>query len=314
MYPEKDAESMPIYAPESETWKNFTPDPVILRTMFRQKDPNFRAVLNDVRVGTRSERVETFVASRTLANGQDPPPLPDGVEYTYLFTRREDVKRRNEEHYALLEEDEHVYTRTVKFASVLEKNKRELATATKLVEEYISDAFIEEETRLKVGTRVILTRKIDELRHLVNGSGGTIIRFATDSDVGDDASGEGRDENETVEEPVKKKSKKAKELFPVVRFDNGEEELVKVISYPVETFKGVVVATVWAMPLIYGWAMTIHRCQGMTLDYVVVDFYKTFASGHDLCGFVSSADGQSHLHSEPGSCTKLGGEQGEAVS
>jgi len=101
---------------------------------------------------------------------------------------------------------------------------------------------------LKIGAQVVLLRNMDVTRGFVNGSRGVVTRL--------DPTG-----------------------FPAVMFESGE---ITISPCRVEV-KGRrdndPVYTRIQLPLKLAWAMTIHKCQGMSLDKVQINLSKTFVSG-----------------------------------
>jgi ATP-dependent DNA helicase PIF1 len=86
---------------------------------------------------------------------------------------------------------------------------------------------------LKVGTHVMCTQNVDET--LCNGSQGVVVRF--------------------------------EQGLPVVQWWNGTR-LVRPYTIESEKVPGVAVLH---MPLMYAWAVTIHKAQGATLHSALID-------------------------------------------
>lgn len=100
--------------------------------------------------------------------------------------------------------------------------------------------------RLCRNAQVILTVNLDMEAGLVNGSRGVILGF----DFG----------------------------LPIVRFVNGIVRTMEYYTYTMDE-DGKKSSTYTQMPLILGWAITIHKSQGMTLDCVVTELLNVFDYG-----------------------------------
>jgi len=122
---------------------------------------------------------------------------------------------------------------------VIKINKPKNEAHTKFYEIKQAINFIEENNppiEFKIGDQVICTRNISD--SIVNGSRGVIIDIKS---------------------------------YPIVRFHSGIETEIGLFDIPHENIKGLIYKKI---PLDYAWALTIHKCQGMTLDLCIMDIGK----------------------------------------
>ncbi|KAK9284801.1 hypothetical protein L1049_023978 [Liquidambar formosana] len=169
-------------------------------------------------------------------------PDPSAVQ---LYPRNEDVNRVNANRMKSLEEESIVYT-AVDSGKNPWKSQLEQGLAP---------------THLEVceGARVMLIKNIDIKLKLVNGATGTIIGFS---------------------KPEKKSvlNLSPKDLLPIVKFDSGKTVVIEPETWDV-TEGDLVVATRKQIPLVLAWALSIHKCQGMTLDRLHTDLSRAFGCG-----------------------------------
>lgn len=85
---------------------------------------------------------------------------------------------------------------------------------------------------------------------------------------------------------------------PIVKFLNGEVCTISPEDWNIESFNETtqevdLVASIKQIPLALAWAITIHKSQGMTLDYVLCDLSQVFAEGQAYVALsrVRSLDG-----------------------
>jgi len=79
--------------------------------------------------------------------------------------------------------------------------------------------------------------------------------------------------------------------FPIVRFFNGIVRPISPVSYQSASYPTI---CFWQIPLKLAWGMTIHSCQGSTLDYAEIDIGSgVFAVGQTYVALsrVKSLDG-----------------------
>jgi ATP-dependent DNA helicase PIF1 len=95
--------------------------------------------------------------------------------------------------------------------------------------------------------QVILTVNLDVENGLVNGSRGVVIGFSGS--------------------------------LPMVRFVNGFTKVIDYYTYNTHEEETKKSESYSQIPLMLGWAITIHKSQGMTLDYVETDLSNVFDYG-----------------------------------
>ena len=106
---------------------------------------------------------------------------------------------------------------------------------------------------LREGAQVVLLKNINATKHLVNGARGVVMNFVAH------------------EESMYPK-------YPRVQFANGECRTVKEATFTIQQ-RGRILATRVQLPLGLAWALTIHKCQGMSLDCAQIDLANCFEYG-----------------------------------
>jgi ATP-dependent DNA helicase PIF1 len=118
---------------------------------------------------------------------------------------------------------------------------------------------------LKVGSHVMMLRNTYSEQGIINGSVGIVKDIST---------------------------------YPIVMFENGEEILIAPEVWALERYddvleKVVTEASIEQIPLIFSWAITIHKSQGMTLNKIRCDLSKVFTYGQSYVALsrVKTLDG-----------------------
>jgi len=112
-----------------------------------------------------------------------------------------------------------------------------------------------ETLELKIGAQVICLKNIDPAKEIANGSVGKVTGWSADG--------------------------------PIVKFNNGEEISIKKALWEIKEFKGdkqVVTAWIEQFPLKLGWASSIHKAQGQTIDHAVINLKSCFECGQAYVG------------------------------
>ena len=216
-------------------------DHVSLSHIFRQNDPTYQRILNQIREG-RLKRSSNDVL---LHNVGKEIPADCQIRPTKLFPTRNKVDYINVSEMNNLEGKEYEYK--VKYHSDLEMTAQERITRMGYTKEQIqtelmflqSNLRCEEIVNLKVGAQVmcIVNIQLDNGDILCNGAQGIVVSI--------DVLG-----------------------LPVVKYKNGYQMTMSPHIWPSELIPGIGVSQV---PLILAWALTIHKSQGSTLDIAEID-------------------------------------------
>ena len=297
-------EESPRFCFESEAWGPSLQYKIELTQIYRQKDPEFAKMLNEMREGhVSSNTIATFKQLyRPLpSHGHGRPPP------TELFPLRRQADEANAMRLEELEGALHTYTATEGGMIEDEEIRKKL----------LSDCIAPNVVKLKKGALVLLIWNKD--RQLVNGSQGRVIGFSntTEYHVYDRI---WDDEESAAEDGHPKES-----IFPVVEFWSKEGEPLSPTVCEPETWsverwvpdskpddtnskkprrkswKVEVLATRTQMPLIPAWALSIHKAQGQTLEFVKVDLRHIFETGQAYVALsrVTTLDGLQVLNFNP---------------
>ncbi|CAI9754944.1 unnamed protein product [Fraxinus pennsylvanica] len=232
------------YAFEADCWNASFDMQIELTKAFRQlKDETLIRILLGIRKGECDPGDLNFLEG--CCSGDEPDPSA-----VRLYPRTEDVNKVNKMKMESLKENIVVF-RAVDLGE--DPWKRQL-----------KHGIAPDELELCKGARVMLTKNKNPWLKLVNGATGTVKDFVEASDEqckkyktwdGDDFS-----------------------IFPVVEFDCGIEMKVEPEIWAVMDGDKVV-AKRRQIPLILSWALSIHKCQGMTLDKLHTDLKRVFDFG-----------------------------------
>ena len=249
---------------EHELWNQLFPkeNQIVLKTIFRQKDETLLKILKYIRKGQITPATRKALESR-MFNTQELNLIKKDKILTILSPIKRDVEQINLKEYLKLDKslEEHTYVLDyidlhVKYDDD-ETEKKNLFTLLlksneQLKKDYdflANNILAEKCLKLKRGTHVMCIANINlsgELQ-IANGSQGIIVGF---------------------------NNKK----MPYVKFNAIEEPIL--LDYYIWKSEFNKRVGLMQLPLIYSWAITIHKSQGLTLDCAIIDIGSNiFADG-----------------------------------
>ena len=221
----------------SKHWDEFKFEVVLLTKNMRVTDDiDFKEMLDRLRWGKCC--IEDLIVLKTLKNTK----FPDYIVPTRLFSRNADVDLINNTELKKLTDSG---AKLVEYSVNYPNAKKKVQS-----KEYVRNIKLITQVELCVGAQIIITRNIDILSGLVNGTRGII----TDTNS----------------------------FGITIKLVNGTSVVIDFfVVIPEDTF-GVEFSY---LPIKLAWAISIHASQGMTLDALEVDLgSKIFACGQAYTG------------------------------
>ena len=268
------------WAFRSSAWKACHFRHVNLKVIHRQKDVDFRALLNRRRLG------EPYTFDEKWFLLEHPSERENAVK---LFPRRADVRKVNDSELAQLPGPALTYLSIDNFNwnrkhDALEDYQNHCQEPIKHALEALDEHSFEPKLLLKKGMLVILLANWDLDSGLANGSQGTIVGFEKNDPKlfpevprkWDYSSYKNGLVNRFVQQtPVKE--------WPIVQFLSGSKRTIypRCMVNELGDDKPYSLLSRTQIPLMAAWAMTVHKSQGMTLSRVIVDLRHSFEPGQD---------------------------------
>ncbi|KAK6525052.1 hypothetical protein TWF281_011968 [Arthrobotrys megalospora] len=289
---------------QTETWQKLNLKSLVLTKVHRQSDQEWVGILNLIKHSNLTPEVGSYLRRLT----RPLPALPNGIRATNLYSHRCDVDAENRqglselpgEEYCVKSIDGGWYVPRTEDAVAVDRSQTipfNMIINTPY-NVYFNTLQATRELKLKMNAQVMLVSNLDVKNQLVNGSRGIIKGF----------------QRFTLDKLLENaRSEKSSKSILKVFFDSKQKDgcvSIPLVSFlPLDTAASVrsgevmtprapipIFPVAWdnktyvdesrsallqriQIPLTLAWATTIHKSQGMTLDYTTVDIRKSFAAG-----------------------------------
>lgn len=247
---------------ESEKWKLvFKPQNHIqMHTIFRQRDPTYVQILNEVRYGELSQAncdimMQNMQKTFDEKTGIVPPKICATRTKTDYINNTAYAKIKSEEFSYVLDSNTDLLAyidtgKAIEHELLLECRSLTKDERTAEIEFLTTSSNTAKLLKLKKGAKVMCLVNADIDNEICNGSQGVVEDF------------------KKVIDPVTKKEY----MVPIVRFMNGVLMPFSIRWKQSERFPSIAIGQI---PLCLAWALTIHKIQGATLDMAVMDLGKS---------------------------------------
>ena len=219
--------------------------------IFRQKDPIYSKILNQIRVGKISNKTISILNS--CVNKKI--PMDQTIKPTIILPLKYMVDQINNKELANINEPSFIFNLKCNKNTIDENQEKLISKLSgfQIENEYnylISNLNVENKIELKKGAQVmcVINKNMeDNDLKICNGSQGIIVDFCPNTN------------------------------FPIVKFYNGTIQTINPHSWESEQYPGL---SIQQIPLILSWAITIHKSQGASIEFAEIDIgEKVFAAG-----------------------------------
>lgn len=241
------------FAFEAEEWYNVIPlvNHIELKTIFRQKDPLFREILNEIRIGELSQKNKEILQKHV--GRKYIPEDHNGIIPIQILPTRNQVSTINKLQYDELKTDEFKYvSKVITNCKMYVENQKPFSMEDTIkcqslssqalqyeVNNFESSLPIEEILSLKVGVPVMIIVNLNIENNVCNSTLGIISSIE------------------------KKRGIFGEYSIPTVRFSNGIERIIEPYIWQNSDYPTI---TISQLPLILSYASSVHKQQGATME------------------------------------------------
>lgn len=258
------------FAFESKNWKKCIDETIELKINYRNKDNNYLKILNNIRNGICTNEDEEFI--RNLYHNDI---KYDDINPTKIFTTNKEVEKENNKNLSALKGKLYKYKIFYKKKYNLDNLNNENINIDDIniyLDSIINDFNIKI-VNLKIGAQIMITRNITN--EIYNGIRGVIIGFKENYKINYDKIPEWKKEKVHI---INEFIKNNNNVLPIIKLENNKFITLEPMIF---TYDGLYNSyiDILQLPIKLCYAITVHKCQGMSLNKCIIKLNSVFVSG-----------------------------------
>lgn len=257
------------FAFESKNWKKCINKIIELKLNFRNKNNIYLDILEKIRNGICTYEDEIFIKNLSKNSINYKEIIP-----TKIYITNREVNQENDNNLSKLK------GKLYKYEMIYEKNYNidddddnlNIKDLNDFLDNIINNCNIKC-IDLKVGAQIIITRNIS--KDVYNGCRGIVIGFKQDYEIKNNNIPDWKKEKiSKIYEFIKKNNN----VLPIIKLENDKTFILEPISFIYDGMYDSYVDII-QLPIKLAYAMTVHKCQGMSINKCIIKLNGIFVSG-----------------------------------
>jgi ATP-dependent DNA helicase PIF1 len=252
------------FAFESKNWKKCIDEIIELKINYRNKNNNYLEILKNIRNGICTDDDETFIKS--LYNNNI---IYDDIIPTKIYTTNKEVDKEN------IKNLENLKGKLYKYKMFYEKKYDASILNIEDINEKLDNIvkdFNNKLINLKIGAQIMITRNISN--DIYNGIRGVITGFKENYKLNCDKIPEWKKNKIYI---IKEFIQNNNYILPIIKLENNKFITLEPMVFTEEIDNSYV--NIVQLPIKLCYALTVHKCQGMSINKCIIKLNSIFVSG-----------------------------------
>lgn len=258
------------FAFESKNWNKCIEEIINLKINYRNKNNKYLQILKNIRNGICTKEDEIFI--KNLYNNNI---TYDDIIPTKIYTTNKEVDEENNKNLSRLKGKQYIYKMVYEKKDNIEDFNIEYINNDEINNNLdgLINEFKYKIINLKIGAQIMITRNLT--KDIYNGSRGVIIGFKENYKINYNKIPEWKKENIHI---IEKFIKNNNNTLPIIKFENNKIITLEPLIYKYHGLYNTYI-NILQLPIKLGYAITVHKCQGMSLNKCIIKLNSVFVTG-----------------------------------